>query len=58
MPAHKIYRGNSSVDAADPANPADPAKVVQARPVRTWVLHAPGAKMMVVYTNSLKIVKY
>ncbi len=30
-----------------------PAEMVQAGPRRTWVLHAPGAKITVVYTNPL-----
>ena len=37
-----------------PYFPADSAEMVQPEPVRAWVLHAPGAKMTVVYTNSLK----
>ena len=36
------------------ANPPDSAEMVQTGPVQTWVLHAPGAKVTVVYTNSLK----
>ena len=46
-------RGSS----ADSANSADSAEMVQTGPVRAWVLHAPGAKMTVVYTNSLKLEK-
>ncbi len=33
------------------------AEMVQTGPVRTYVLHAPGAKMTVVHTNSLKLYK-
>ena len=44
----------SQASSADSANSADSAEMVQAGPVQAWVLHAPGAKMTVVYTNSLK----
>ena len=33
---------------------ASSAELNQTNPARTYVLHAPGAKMTVVYTNSLK----
>ena len=42
--------------AGIPAIPAIPAIMVQTGPVRTWVLHVPGAKMTAVHTNSLKLI--
>ena len=56
--AQKIVSRNSSgdsVDSGDSADSADSAEMVQTGPVWPWVLHAPGAKMMVVYRNSLKL---
>ena len=45
----------SLADPPDSADPADSAEMVQTGPVRAWVLHALGAKMTVVCTNSLEI---
>ena len=49
--AQKIASRNSCGDSGDfPDSP----EIFQTRPVRPWLLHAPGAKMTVVHTNSLK----
>ena len=46
----------SSASSASSTSSTSSAEMVQTGPVRTYVLHAPGAKMTVVYTNSFKIV--
>ena len=52
--AQNLTFRNSSRDSEDSLDSGDSPEIVQTRPVRPWVLHAPGAKMTVVYTNSLK----
>ena len=52
QPAHNLSpRG---VHPPIPPNSPNSAEMVHAGPLQTYVLHAPGAKMTVVYTNSLK----
>ena len=45
---------NSSRDSAASGDSGDSPEMVQTGPVQPWVLHAPGAKMTVVCTNSFK----
>ena len=55
MPKRAIL--NSLPDPADPADlpdPPDPADQVSETAARTYLPHAPGARMTVVKTNSLK----
>ena len=47
-----VVSRNSSTSSTSSASSAE---MVQTGPVRTYVLHAPGAKMTVVYTNSLTL---
>ena len=53
--SQKIASRNSSPDSGDSLDSGDSPEIVQTGPVWPWVLHAPGAKMTVVYTNSLKL---
>ena len=46
---------NSAPDLPDPADPADLPEMVHGWLVRPWVPLAPGARMTVVKTNSLKL---
>ena len=58
--AQNLASWNSPADPADPPDPPDPpdrpdpAEMRHLGRVRPWVLHAPGARMTVVNTNSLK----